>query len=95
VDVLHQDTLVLEAVTLGLEVESVVTGHERGPQRLVRRYRLQVLVDLAALTVLSQESPENTHPPQPLDLGRHPRLGGTLPLTGAGVSAKTLGGASA
>lgn len=76
VDVLHQDTLVLESVTLGLEVESVV----------------HVLVDLAGLTVLLQQPPQNPHPSEPLDLGRHTGLGGTLSLTETSVSTGTLGG---
>lgn len=51
-----------------------------------------MLVDLAALTVLLQQTPEDPHPPEPDDLGGHAGLGGTLSLTGTGVSAETLGG---
>lgn len=76
VDVLHKDTLVLEDVTLRLLVEQVV----------------QVLVDLSGLSVLPEQSPKHSLSPHPLDFGWHPGVGGTLPLTGAGVSSLTLGG---
>ena len=74
-DVLHQDTLVLEHVTLRLEVEVVV----------------EVLVDLASLTVLPQQAAEDTLAAHPLDLHRETRVGGTLALTVTSVTAKTLG----
>jgi hypothetical protein len=74
--VLHEDTLVLEGVTLGLEVKDVV----------------EVLVDLAGLTVLAEETTEDTHATEPLDLGGHTGLGGTLALTSARVATKTLRG---
>lgn len=76
VDELHEDSLVLEDVTLGLEVERVV----------------QVLVDLARVSVLSEQSSEHSHSSHPLDLGRESRVGGTLPLSGSGVSSLSLGG---
>ena len=76
VDVLHKDTLVLEDVTLRLLVEQVV----------------QVLVDLSSLSVLPQQPPEHPLSPHPLNFGWHPGVGGTLPLTGTGVSSLTLGG---
>lgn len=69
VDVLHQDSLVLEGVSLGLQVERVV----------------QVLVDLASLSVLSEKTSENSHSSEPLDLGGHSGLGRTLSLTCKGV----------
>ena len=75
VDVLHKDTLVLEDVTLGLHVEDVV----------------KVTVDLAGLTVLAQETTENTLTTHPDDGGGHTGLGGTLTLTGTGVTTSTLG----
>lgn len=94
VDVLHQDTLVLESVTLGLEVESVVPATMSAAVPLVAKtaFHIHVLVDLAGLTVLLQQSPQNSHPSEPLDLGRHTGLGGTLSLTETSVSAGTLGG---
>ena len=51
-----------------------------------------VLVNLASLPVLSEEPPEDPHAAQPHDLGRHPRLGRTLPLSGTGVPSLPLGG---
>ena len=76
VDVLHENTLVLEDVTLGLEVELVV----------------EVLVDLARLAVLAQESAEDTLASHPHDLGGHTGLRGTLAVTLSGTTAGTLGG---
>ena len=52
----------------------------------------QVLVDLASLPVLPQQPTENPLPPHPLDLGGHTGVGGTLPLTGAGVATLALRG---
>jgi hypothetical protein len=52
----------------------------------------QVLVDLAGLTVLAEETTKDTHATEPLNLGRHTGLGGTLALTGTGVTAEALGG---
>merc|ERR1719263_1353869 len=69
VDVLHQHALVLELVTLGLEVQRVV----------------QVLVDLLRLAVLLQQPAQHTHPTDPQHLDRHTRLLRTLPLAVARV----------
>lgn len=66
--------LVLEDVTLGLQVELVV----------------EVLVDLALLTVLAEHAAENALPPHPEDLGRHTSLSCTLALTGTGVTSLGL-----
>jgi hypothetical protein len=68
VDVLHQDSLVLEGVSLCLQVERVV----------------QVLVDLAGLSVLSEQSSQDSHSSEPLNLGGHSGLGRTLSLTWKG-----------
>mmetsp|Transcript_25896 Transcript_25896/g.64115 ORF Transcript_25896/g.64115 Transcript_25896/m.64115 type:complete len:264 (-) Transcript_25896:33-824(-) len=65
VDVLHQHTLVLELVTLRLQVEGVV----------------QVLVELLLLAVLLEKAAQHTHAADPLDLDRHPRLLGAPTLT--------------
>lgn len=98
VDVLHQDSLVLESVTLGLEVERVVPAVSTARRRIVTIWaelgtlNSQVLVDLAALSVLLQQSSEDSHSSEPLHLGGHSGLGGTLSLTGTGVSAQSLGG---
>jgi len=89
--VLHQDTLVLESVTLGLEVESVVPVVS-GCCRAKTNLYSQVLVDLASLTVLPQQPPENSHAAEPLDFAGHTGLGGTSTLTGTAVSTESLGG---
>lgn len=52
----------------------------------------QVLVDLSTLSVLSQQTSQNSHPSQPLDFGGHSSLGGTPSLTGTGVSTESLSG---
>jgi len=76
VNVLHENTLVLEDVTLRFLVQDVV----------------KVLVDLASLPVLPEQSPQHTLPPHPLHLGGHACLCATLSLTGAGVATLALGG---
>ncbi len=53
---------------------------------------LQVFVDLASFSVLPQQPPEDSHSPEPLNLGGHTGLGGTLSLTSTGVTTETLGG---
>jgi len=73
VDELHQNALVLEHVTLALDVELVV----------------EMAVDLLVLSVLLQEPPQHAHPPHPQLLDGHTGVGGTLALTGAGVTALT------
>ena len=74
-DVVHQDALVLEDVTLALHVEVVV----------------EMAVDLALLAVLAEESSEDSLSPHPEDLGGHAGLGGTLSLTGTGVTTLCFG----
>jgi len=76
VDVLHENALVLEDVTLRFLVQRVV----------------QVLVNLASLSVLPQESPQDALAAHPLHLCGHASLGGTLPLTGTSVPTLPLGG---
>jgi hypothetical protein len=75
VDVFHQDTLVLETVTLGLEVKMAV----------------QVLIDLTGFSVLGKETTEDTHTTHPDDLAGHTGVGGTLSLTVTHVATETLG----
>jgi hypothetical protein len=75
VDVFHQDTLVLETVTLGLEVKVVI----------------QVLVDLTSFSVLGEETTENTHTTHPDNLAGHTSIGSTLSLTVTHVATVTLG----
>merc|ERR1711922_102703 len=70
VDELHQDTLVLEDVTLGLEVELVV----------------QVTINLLGLPVSLEKATEDPHPLDPETLLRGPGVLGTLPLTKASVT---------
>ena len=95
-DVLHEDTLVLEDVTLGLLVERVVPSQEHVlancPNLGVETQNSQVLINLARLPVLPQQPTENPLPPHPLHLGRHTSIGGTLPLTGTGVATLALRG---
>jgi len=74
VDVLHEDTLVLEDITLRLLVKRVV----------------EMLVNLSSFSVFPQQPTQNPLPPHPLDFGRHPGLRGTLSLTGAGVTTFAL-----
>jgi hypothetical protein len=73
--VLHQGTLVLECVTLAQVVELVV----------------EVLVDLAAGTVLDEEAAEDTQAAHPENLAGHTSVGGTLSLTETTVSAFSSG----
>lgn len=47
-------------------------------------------VDLAFLTVLAEQAPENSLPPHPENLGRHTGLSTTLSLTGTSVSSLCL-----
>jgi len=65
VDTLHKNSLVLEHVTLDLQVHVVV----------------HVLVNLLRLTVLAQKAPQDTHPAHPQNLGGEPSLPGTPSLT--------------
>jgi hypothetical protein len=74
VNVFHQDTLVLETVTLGLEVKLVV----------------QVLIDLTSFSVLGQETTEDTHTTHPDNLAGHTGVGSTLSLTVTHVTTVTL-----
>ena len=76
VDGLDQDVLVLELVTLGAEVELVV----------------DVLVDLLGVTVLLQETSQDTGSAHSDDLGGHTGIAGTLTVTGALVTALALFG---
>lgn len=68
---LYQGTLVLEGVTLAEVVQLVV----------------KVLVDLAAGTVLDEETAEDTETAHPENLRRHTGIGGTLSLTVTTVTA--------
>merc|ERR1719213_1313087 len=65
-----QDLLVLELVPLGLHVVAVV----------------DVVVDLASLAVLAEETAKHTLPTDPENLGRHASLGCPAALPGAGVA---------
>merc|ERR1719304_34505 len=70
-DVLHEDTLVFEGVTLGLQVELVV----------------QVAVNLLGLPVSLEQPPQDTHSHDPHGLLGGSSILGTLPLTKASVAA--------
>jgi len=73
VDEFHQHALVLEHVTLALNVELVV----------------EMTIDLLILSILLQETPEDAHPPHPQLLDGHAGVGRTLALTRARVTALT------
>jgi hypothetical protein len=92
VDKLHEDTLVLEDVTLGLLVERVVPSTGISPTLGHRAPNSQMLIDLSCLPVLSQQPPKNPLPAHPEHLGGHTRLGRTFPLSSTGVAALALGG---
>lgn len=70
VDVLHQDALVLEHVTLGLHVQLVV----------------QVPVDLLRVPVLLQQTTQHSHALHPQELDGHTGIGRTLALAEATVT---------
>lgn len=74
VNMFHQDTLVLELVTLALKVQLVV----------------QVTVDLGRFSIFSQETTEDSHTTHPDDLGWETSLAGTSALTHTGVTTKSL-----
>merc|ERR1712012_1268519 len=69
VDVLHEDTLVLESVTLGFQVQLVI----------------QVAINLLSLPISLQQPPENTHPHDPHGLLGGSGILGTLALTETSV----------
>ena len=73
---LDQGALVLEGVTLAGVVQLVV----------------QVLVDLAAGTILDEKTAEDTKTAHPEDLRGHTSIGGTLALTETTVAAFTTSG---
>ena len=75
VDGLHENSLVLVHVTLGLEVEGAV----------------QVLVDLFLLAVLAEETTEHAQTADPEELAGHTSLAGTLAGARAHVTAFALG----
>ena len=64
-DGLDQDTLVLELVTLGAEIELVV----------------DVLIDLLGVTVLLKQTSQNAGSTHPENASGHTGFVGTLPLT--------------
>lgn len=74
-DGLNQDSLVLELVTLGSHVEKVI----------------DVVIDLSLLTILAEQSTENSLSSDPQDLGGHTSLLGTSALAGAHVTTLSLG----
>lgn len=75
VDVLHQDGLVLELVTLALVVKNVV----------------EVLVDFGGGTVFTKHSAKNAHASDPDGLGREAGFTSTGSLTTASVASLGLG----
>lgn len=74
-DVLDQSSLVLESVTLCSQVQVVI----------------QVLVDLAGISVLSQQSSQHSQSSHPQNLGWHTGVSSTLSLTVTHVSTVSLG----
>lgn len=95
-NVLHEHTLVLKDVTLGLLVEGVVPAKEDSmvnqTHMKITHLNAQVLVNLASLSVLPQQPPQNSLSTHPEHFRRHPGLARTLPLTGASVSSLSLCG---
>jgi len=75
VDGLNEDVLVLELVTLGREVELVVN----------------VSVDLLGVSILLQEASNDSLSAHPQDLDGHTGVAGTLSVTGALMTALSLG----
>jgi len=75
VDELHQNALVLEHVTLALDVELVV----------------EMAIDLLVLSVLLQETTQDAHPPHPQLLDGHTGVGRTLALTGTRMTSLSSG----
>jgi hypothetical protein len=63
---------------------------DTGDVECVRKRYSQVLVNLSTFPVLPQQSPQNPHPPQPHNLGWHPRLCCTLPFTVSSVSTQSF-----
>ena len=51
-----------------------------------------MFVNLSAFTVFPQQTTKNSLSPHPLNLGRHPSLGSTLPLTHTCMPPLPLGG---
>lgn len=70
VNVFHKDTLVLENITLALHVQVMV----------------QVAIDFLAVTVLLQQTSEDTLTLHPQEFGGHTGIGSTLALTKATVT---------
>jgi len=75
VDSLNQDILVLELVTLGSQVKSMV----------------HLSVDLLGVSIFPEKSTENTGSSHPDDLMWHTGISSTLPLSSANVSSLSLG----
>lgn len=72
---LDQDSLILELVTLGSQIEVMV----------------DILGDLLCLSILSEETSENSLSSHPEDLAWHSCVLGTSSLTGTVVSSLSLG----
>jgi len=75
VNELHEDTLVLEHVTLALHVQRVV----------------QMSVDLLGFTILLEQSSQDSHTSHPQYLHGHTCVRCTLPLSCAGVTTLPAG----
>ena len=75
VDELHENALVLEHVTLGLQVELVV----------------QVAIDLLGLTITTEKATQDSHALHPEKLLGHTGITSTLPLSGSGVTTLATG----
>merc|ERR1712179_194870 len=75
VDELHQDTLVLENVTLGFHVQVVV----------------EMAINFLGLTIAFQKPSQHSHASDPHELLGHTGISSTLPLTKATVTALATG----
>jgi len=70
VDEFHQNSLVLEHVSLGFDVELVI----------------EMSVDLLVFAVFLEQSPQDSHTPHPQFLNRHASVGSSLALAGTRVT---------
>merc|ERR1712002_721244 len=75
VNVFHQNSLVLEHITLGFHVQVVV----------------QMKIDFLLLSVFSQKSSKDTHTVHPHHFFRHPSIGCTMSFTESLMTSLPLG----
>jgi hypothetical protein len=97
VNVLHEDALVLEDVTLRFLVQGVISC-QRGPREKTRvvcgrnTTHSQMLIDLACFSVLPQQPSQNPLSSHPLHLGGETSFSSTLSLTRTSVATLAFSG---